>query len=238
MMTFFHKELEPIKGRRFFVGDIHGKFDLLLRFLDRVNFDPSCDGVAATGDTINRGELSSHVLWWLAQPWFDSVLGNNEFKLIVGHDTDTLNPETTARGSKWFCEMDHAERQRYVDAFKNLPLALTVPVGFDKVGVVHGEVIGSWQMMLAGIQVNDKEIIARSMEGRTRVRWNRNSRVTGVLAVIAGHTPVQVPEWHGNSLYIDTAAVRTGRLTVIDGYQVLKEARFVTEANELIKKAG
>ena len=60
------------------VGDVHGRFDLLNKLLDQVNFDPCANVLIACGDLIDRGEHSVEMLNLLKQNYFYSVRGNHE----------------------------------------------------------------------------------------------------------------------------------------------------------------
>lgn len=64
------------------VGDVHGRFDLLNKLLDQVNFDPCANVLIACGDLIDRGEHSVETLNLLKQNWFYSVRGNHEELLL------------------------------------------------------------------------------------------------------------------------------------------------------------
>jgi len=55
------------QGQDFFVGDIHGYFNLLERKLEAVNFDPQTDRLFAIGDLVDRGPDSARVSEFLSQ---------------------------------------------------------------------------------------------------------------------------------------------------------------------------
>ena len=57
--------------------------------------------------------------------------------------------------------------------------------------------------------------------GRSRITSKDQTPVTGIDAVVVGHTIVQEPAWLGNVHYIDTGAFHTGKLTLIDAREVL-----------------
>lgn len=63
----------------FFVGDLHGRYSLLMNALKDVKFDPQRgDQLICTGDLIDGGTENEKVLALLDEPWFHSVLGNHD----------------------------------------------------------------------------------------------------------------------------------------------------------------
>lgn len=74
----------PNPGQLWFVGDLHGQYDLLLKAMQKSGFSPTQgDQLVCTGDLIDCGPQSGDVLHLLEQPWFWSVLGNHETMLLT-----------------------------------------------------------------------------------------------------------------------------------------------------------
>lgn len=69
-------------GRDFVIGDLHGAYELLQRFLKEVQFDKSVDRLISVGDLIDRGPDSLKCLELLYEPWFYCVLANHEQMMI------------------------------------------------------------------------------------------------------------------------------------------------------------
>lgn len=69
-------------GKDYVIGDLHGCYELLMRLLDALQFDPACDRLFSVGDLIDRGPDSLTCLQLLAQPWFFAVRGNHEKMLL------------------------------------------------------------------------------------------------------------------------------------------------------------
>lgn len=69
-------------GKDYVVGDLHGCFDLVLRLLEEVGFDESCDRLFSVGDLIDRGPDSLECLRLLEKPWLYAVQGNHEKMLL------------------------------------------------------------------------------------------------------------------------------------------------------------
>ena len=121
------------------------------------------------------------------------------------------------------------DAQAWTMALASLPFAVRVETPHGPVGLVHAcPVHRSWEEL--------EEALERDGPGssRTRMRalWSRvhhrirqpeigetggeySGPVTGVRAVVTGHTPVTAPVWRANILDIDTGIARPdlGRLT-------------------------
>ncbi|MCW8994392.1 MAG: protein phosphatase, partial [Psychromonas sp.] len=57
-VSVHHHYQQNDQGRDFFVGDIHGKYGLLMLALSNVNFNANVDRLFSVGDLIDRGEAS------------------------------------------------------------------------------------------------------------------------------------------------------------------------------------
>lgn len=69
--------------RLWFVGDLHGQYDLLMKAMQKADFSPSLgDQLICTGDLVDCGPKSGDILCLLELPWFWSVLGNHEQMLL------------------------------------------------------------------------------------------------------------------------------------------------------------
>ena len=69
-------------GTDYVVGDLHGCFKTLEKALRAINFKPEVDRLFSVGDLVDRGPRSHEVYKWLQQPWFHSVMGNHEVKVL------------------------------------------------------------------------------------------------------------------------------------------------------------
>ena len=67
-------------ARVFFVGDIHGRYQLLQEQLKKVGFSPeNGDTLISVGDIIDGGTENDEMLAMVELPWFEFTLGNHEF---------------------------------------------------------------------------------------------------------------------------------------------------------------
>lgn len=205
-----HEELPANNvGRDFFVGDIHGRFDLLELAMKIADFDPVTDRIIAVGDLVDRGQYSHRVLDWLQRPYFHSVRGNHEDMWLLFMEDDKLaNKRGFVDTFKWFFELSEAERSEFKRLVEQLPYAITI----GDIGVCHANTPRgkTWQHMVDTL--SDSGVVET-------VTWDyvedyQDERpVAGIQYVIHGHTIFDKPTRIGQHLYIDTGAFYSGRLT-------------------------
>lgn len=207
-------------GRDFFVGDLHGEYALLMAQLDRVGFEPGRDRLFSVGDLIDRGPRSRDCLALALEPWFFGVRGNHE---AMAEAALSRGGEALAlwvrNGGGWALREDRAELRRLLrQALRRLPYAREVAVGEGRIGLVHAEPPGDW----AWIEACDRHEL---IWGRRRIRTGDAIPVRGIDAVVVGHTVLEAPRVLGNVHYLDTGAFATGRLTLLEGREILARGR-------------
>lgn len=210
-------------GRDFVVGDIHGHFTELQDAIDRIGFNPECDRLFSVGDLVDRGPECEKVLEWLDKPWFHPVRGNHD-DYVCRYDTcEVFN--WMRNGGLWFQALVDCEKAEFAAWFRDLPIAIEVGTDGGKIGIVHASIPGkSWDLAVAGIEGGFDGGLLRNhknffMWSRERYETQDNSVVSGVLAIVVGHTPVNAPEVLGNVVHIDTAGWRQqagGYFTLLD----------------------
>ncbi len=216
---------KEIKGNVYAVGDIHGCYNLLMSRLSEIGFDFENDLLVAVGDLVDRGIQNIKCIELLAKPWFTSVRGNHEDLCIHGLENHSAKQCHVSNGGEWFYELDELAQHNIAKTFAALPVALEVNHKGKKFGFVHGH-----------IEQNDwdefKQVLnnpfSKNIGGRCPAdlaMWGRDrfdtdnlyyTHVSGVDAVIMGHTVTTKPFKRDNCYYIDTGAVHWGTMTILD----------------------
>lgn len=210
-------------GRDFVVGDIHGCLTRLQSELDRIGFDPAIDRLFSVGDLVDRGPENTDVLGWLAKPWFHAVMGNHD-DMAARWPAGNMEGDIYRRnGGGWNIDQSRENQVAISEAMKALPVAIQVETQHGLIGIVHADCpFDSWQDF--AVTLND-ENVSSSMKGRIAdtAMWSRGrvsegdrSGVTGVRAVIVGHTPLIEPTVLGNVYHIDTGAVFGRNFTILN----------------------
>ncbi|WP_280545799.1 MULTISPECIES: metallophosphoesterase [unclassified Halomonas] len=213
------KHAANIRGRDFFVGDIHGQYRLLQEALQGVAFSHSEDRLFCVGDLIDRGADSLDCLKLAFMPWCHAVRGNHE---ELAHNALWDGEGSSAwalwmiNGGGWVVESGVSETRRVLQAaLRHLPLAREVAVMGKRVGMVHAEPPADWTC----IEAADPQTL---VWGRSRIQRGDATPVAGIDAVVVGHTIVERPLTLGNVHYLDTGAFSTGRLTLVDARELLR----------------
>jgi serine/threonine protein phosphatase 1 len=200
-------------GRDFVVGDIHGRFDLLRVLMASVGFHEDRDRMISVGDMVDRGVYSEQFSEYLLQPWFYAVCGNHE-QLAMDHVVGLATPLIySSNGGDWFLALGKSKQVQYAQQMAVLPLAIEIDTAIGRVGVIHADCpTSSWDEFLP--QLQDDYGINAALWSRDR-RFNHDP-VSDMAYVIIGHTPVKEPSVRGNVINIDTAAFKTGNLTMVE----------------------
>lgn len=211
-------------GLDWIVGDIHGTFGRLQTALDEHGFRPeSGDRLISVGDLVDRGPESHLALEWLAKPWFHAVRGNHEDMAIRWPNGTRPLATYAANGGQWMIDNDDETAQRFADAFSELPVAIEIETSGGLVGVVHADCpFESWGEFVYALQDETisrsqrKVLLEAAMWSRERIQSQDTAGVTGVRAVVVGHTPMQRGVILGNVYFIDTAGWAKGYFTLLD----------------------
>ena len=209
------------QGRDFFVGDLHGCFDLLDALMVHVAFDESKDRLISCGDWIDRGEDSGRCLDYLNKPCVFSVSGNHESMLVdryLNKDDEWDNDDKEYY--RWFLNLDEHHQKSVIDKFNSLPVLLDVPTPMGLVGAVHGEIPFrqewfnlNWDStcrILDNFSGTERQVdlIYRLLWDFSRLRSDYNVPIEGIDWVCSGHAFVPRPTKIANVLYLDTGAFR------------------------------
>ncbi|MCZ6605200.1 MAG: metallophosphoesterase [Alphaproteobacteria bacterium] len=207
-----HKSYEANgRGRDFVVGDLHGCYDLLTARLDEVGFEPARDRLFSVGDLADRGPNSRQCLGLLDEPWFHAALGNHEQMLLDAAAGDFEATHWRFNGGGWALDGDALEpgvEQWAVKILATTALAMTIESTIGPVGICHARPPQSWSAVegLSETEIED-------------CLWSREpvpGPVAGVARVYVGHNIVPRIVATHNVVSIDTGAVFSGELTVVE----------------------
>jgi len=206
-MTHF---LLNTKGTDYFVGDLHGCYDLLMGQLAAVDFDFNKDRLFSVGDLIDRGPHSRKCLDLLRMPWFHAVLGNHEEFLLMGREASAW----MQNGGNWVNDINDETLYQYKRlVLEKMPLTNTVDTLYGKIGIVHAESEKGWWN-------NNEASREKNLWARTKITYGLQYLVEDIDLVVVGHTPTLRVQKLGNVVYIDTGAVFKQKLTVLTAKQL------------------
>lgn len=210
-------------GRDFVLGDIHGRFDLVKRALDRVSFNYKTDRLFSVGDLIDRGKYSQQVLEFLETPFVHAIRGNHEDMLIGLYAKNTptdqdFEPYYGDIGLDWWKNVSLVKRERIVEALRTLPVIIEIETDNGLVGLVHADIPSgiTWQQFKSLIIYDDSSTLDYALWGRKRVDNKLSEIIDGVNTIYVGHTALKQVCPFGNVIAIDTGAVYNNHLTIID----------------------
>jgi serine/threonine protein phosphatase 1 len=211
-------------GRDIAVGDIHGHFSRLRKALDAVGFDGRKDRLFSVGDLVDRGPESEQVVDWLDEPWFHAVCGNHDdyaARLVKGNPVDQDNYRQNGGG--WFLDLPPSRQQEIGTALAELPIAMEIETPGGLIGIVHADCpLPDWQALHEVLEDPPSRRILSEIEdgcmwSRTRIGDADLGGVSGIRAVVVGHTPLRQPVALGNVYHIDTAGwLPQGHFTLLD----------------------
>jgi serine/threonine protein phosphatase 1 len=218
-------------SRAYAIGDVHGRLDLMLELLDRIEADTRARGPAKTyliflGDLVDRGPDSSGVIEHLATrpPTFarNIFLHGNHEEYFLGalNGDETLVPSWLAYGGTECCESYGLTTGWMLNA---TPADITERLG-QVVPAHHARFLsqmadsfrfGDYLFVHAGIRPG----VELDRQVAKDLRWIRegflDDRSDHGVIVVHGHTIVDRPEEHPNRIAIDTGAYRSGTLTAL-----------------------
>ena len=213
---------KQITGKLYAVGDIHGCYNLLMTRLKEIGFDFENDLLVAVGDLVDRGTQNIQCVELLSKPWFTSVRGNHEDLCIGGLHNESYKRCHVANGGEWFYMLDGQAMYNIAKTFAELPVVLEISHNGKKFGFVHGHIEqNNWDEFKETFTQEPtafRDPSELAMWGRERLNDENQqyTHVSGVDAVIMGHTVTQKPCKRDNCYWIDTGAVHWGTMTILD----------------------
>jgi len=214
------------QGKDYVVGDVHGMYYKLLNKLDSFGFDTSKDRLFSVGDIIDRGPDSLKCVELLDEPWFYAVRGNHEQVAIDYFKSQITTYEYQRWGGKWFIDLDVPQQQTISSILDKLPWVIQVKTINGVVGIVHSQPVKidgeyNWQNFIHAIKhnlplQNFDDDVRNVCTWSRRIAYNEDElkkSISGVFAVVAGHTTIPEVLNQYNFYSIDT-----GTCFEIDGY--------------------
>lgn len=228
-------------GRTFFVGDVHGMYALLDEALTEVGFDVEQDQLLMVGDLVDRGHRSLDTLALLDSPCIHSAVGNHELIWL-----NVLTGATSgADGARYLLNCGGLELLESLldtddlEAFIQGQLRLIGKMHYSMVyahegrtiGVTHAEPPEPWTTgRMMGRTAWEGNYIWNRDRFDPRQRSLRGHPITGVDAVVCGHTPASTVRTVSNVVCIDTGAF------ALDGSVTLLQPQAVLNAVENLNK--
>ncbi|QIZ76457.1 metallophosphoesterase [Ferrimonas lipolytica] len=234
-MSCQHVTKHHCHGTAYFVGDIHGEYHQLTQSLAKVGFKPEQgDQLYSVGDLVDRGKDSARCLEFLEKPWFHAVKGNHEAMMLEAlNGTEAAKELWFSSGGKWFEQLSSAEQQqlsnRYRAPLNSLPIGMEIYVEQQQLtfGVVHADFpFNHWDAFVqSGNNITEQQL-ASCLWSRATLRAINNGNypdpITGVDALIMGHTPHPIFRGHGNRVWLDTGAgYPKGTITILSAHQIV-----------------
>lgn len=219
--TIQHFGRNTAGGRDLIVGDIHGCYGKLRHALAAIGFNEGRDRLFSVGDLVDRGPESREVLDWLAKPWFHAVRGNHEEAAIAWARAE-IPPShyRSAFGGGWNIENPPGTREALAQAFDLLPIGIELETARGLVGILHADCPSNdWDDLRVRMARGGAEAAQLALccaWARTRAERLDTDEVSGVRAVVVGHTPFERMTSLGNVLFIDTFAWLRGHFTILD----------------------
>lgn len=221
----------PDGHRVYAIGDVHGRFDLLIGLLKRIKADDAQRGPAEThvillGDLIDRGPYSAEVIEYLRAhrdsfATFHFIMGNHEEAML-----DSIAPSGVPEEIGWLGYGGHetmlsygADSSLFAARGDELAAAMRRLVPRTHIEFLESFVdkvqLGDYLFVHAGIRPG----IAIEHQESQDMRWIREPFLEddsdhGVV-VVHGHSIREEPEIRHNRIGIDTGAYRSGVLTAL-----------------------
>ncbi|WP_312228886.1 metallophosphoesterase [Pseudescherichia sp.] len=214
MMTW--QRLNGAAWRNIWVtGDLHGCYSLLLNKLSFVGFDTSQDLLISVGDLTDRGVENVECMTLVTCPWCRAVRGNHEQMMLNCLLYNGSASHWLMNGGSWFFNLDDEQEQQaraLLPHIAALPLVIEVNTQGKKVIVCHADYPDDNYVYGKPVEEDqllwNRDRLAASLAGRVK-------EIHGADLFIFGHTPLRKAQRFANQYYIDTGAVMSGNLTLM-----------------------
>jgi serine/threonine protein phosphatase 1 len=213
----------------YFIGDIHGNFELFQRSLIELGITDD-DVLISVGDLVDRGQYNAKTLFeFLNKENRHMVLGNHERMMMDARNSREWDMCWKQNGGQTTLdEIGQPGIDHFCTLLDEVPYLIEVNHRGYKIGVAHAGIphypsINTWDLI--------KEYTENNPEYRYQLIWDRDAIqyaiydhqvppkekleavVEGVDYVIHGHTGVPEPLVFGNRVWLDTQ-FRNGSFTI------------------------
>jgi len=199
-----------VEKRIFIIGDIHGCLDMLKALMDKLDWNPSKDGLIFLGDYIDRGKDSKGVVDYIIglkkiSANIQCLMGNHE-ELFLNYFKGEDDGAFIYNGggstlTSYFEGGDKDIDQDHISFYKSLLLSIEL----DDYYVVHAG-------FRPGVDVKD--------QSSKDLLWIREPFIFSDFnfgkKIIFGHTPFSSPLVMENKIGLDTGAVFGNKLTCLE----------------------
>lgn len=221
-MSFYPRTIKKIPrndkgGTDYAVGDIHGCFSKLMKVLEAIKFDFNKDRLFCVGDLCDRGTESQNVLDFLSNSWVQTTFGNHEQILFLYENKIIDDRQLANVGAEWWLLLDRDKKDKILETFKSLPIAMEVNTKAGKIGLLHGECpVADWNKLESTISsINGNSFIDKILWG-TGSPYNQFT-FKNIDAIIVGHMTQESYFKAGNVHLLDTGAVyANGFFTILN----------------------
>lgn len=216
---FFRNE----HGTDFFVGDVHGHYDLLLTKLTEAGFKENTDDrVFSVGDLINRGNKSIDCLELLLKPWFFAVIGNHEDMFLTLKTNPSIINSLVRAGGEWLLETEKTpDKLNFLMAivYAKMYLAITVQTPFGNIGLTHAQAPDDWLDIAKNIlPEKQQDLLFWSSEKFNRPK-SLERPIKNIDLTVHGHTNSETVVVKQNQIWIDTLRC-SKQITVLTAKQL------------------
>lgn len=139
-------ELElDLNERHLIIGDLHGRYDELMRLLDKANYDPAKDIIYSVGDIIDRGPCSWEIIEFFEGERRYAIKGNHELMCLDREWADVwlANGGEQFLESIAFCGVGYEQAK---DVIRKWPWVIDVGAPDEEFSfrIVHAEMPPEW----------------------------------------------------------------------------------------------
>ena len=224
----------------YFIGDIHGCYDDLIKSLDKKGIHED-DILVFNGDLINRGDKNLEVLKFIKNRKNTYVVRGNHDAVFINlyyHSMEYLKESFLSMGGTWVFGADKNLLFDYADWLSNCAsYYMEIERDGVKIGAVHASVPKEdWNYMVKNSKKYRNEMIWSFNRYNSNKENGDAKNIKGVNYVVFAHVPVENIEVVKNSIYIDTGSYFKNRgkglISIVEFDEVIN---LVKSNNALIK---